>query len=484
MDNRQGVVLFVLLIIYTAVVSYIGYRNRGSNSSEAYFLASRQLPAWLLAITFIASWWGGGSAIDLVDQAYAEGISTFWIYGVPVLLSTALMFLFAAGIRRVNTLSQPELIEKRYDRRSSLMLTIFILVFMTIGAAVQVIVVGRLLDTLLGVGYVWGAVIGTLMVVFYSLFGGFRGVVLTDLLQFGFFLFSTFFLFFLAYNRSGGFGEMLVATEARDIPSYTDFFHNIGSNLAFVVTFGTSWMIQANVWQRISAARTPSAARKMMSISFFVFIPLYLIVTLTGMLALPLFDELPEGGIVSAMLVGLDSDIIRGVIFVGLCSAIMSTMDSMLNTGALTLTVDLYKKYINPNATPKSYVTVGRLSTLIVGAIALFIGVSIQSVITISWIGADFIATGVFVPLVLGFVWRRGTADGSFASMIFGLVFSLYNLLVAVGVNLPTAWDIASTKQAIIGIVSSFIIYVVVSLLTKPNNEKSDNFIKTVDLKH
>lgn len=484
MDNREGVALFVLLIIYTTVVSYIGYRNRGSDSSEAYFLASRQLPAWLLAITFIASWWGGGSAIDLVDQAYAEGISTFWIYGVPVLLSTALMFLFAAGIRRVNTLSQPELIEKRYDKRSSLMLTIFILVFMTIGAAVQVIVVGRLLDTLLGVGYVWGAVIGSLMVIFYSLFGGFRGVVLTDLLQFGFFLFSTFFLFFLAYSRSGGFEQMLVATEARDIPSYTDFFHNIGRNLAFVVTFGTSWMIQANVWQRISAARTPNAARKMMSISFFVFIPLYLIVTLTGMLALPLFDELPEGGIVSAMLVGLDSDIIRGVIFVGLCSAIMSTMDSMLNTGALTLTVDLYQKYINPKASPKSYVTAGRLSTLIIGAIALFIGVSIQSVITISWIGADFIATGVFVPLVLGFVWRRGSSDGSFASMIFGLIFSLYNLLVAIGVNLPTAWDIASTKQAIIGIVSSFIIYVTVSLLTKPNETKSREFIETVDLKH
>ncbi|MFR9583968.1 MAG: hypothetical protein SNG60_06855, partial [Rikenellaceae bacterium] len=163
---------------------------------------------------------------------------------------------------------------------------------------------------------------------------------------------------------------------------------------------------------------------------------------------------------------------------------IMSTMDSMLNTGALTLTVDLYKKYINPNATPKSYVTVGRLSTLIIGAVALFIGVSIQSVITISWIGADFIATGVFVPLVLGFVWRRGTADGSFASMIFGLLFSLYNLLVAVGVTLPTAWDIASTSQAIIGIVSSFIIYVTVSLLTKPNEVKSREFIETVDLKH
>ncbi len=470
METQQGVILFILLIFYTLFVSYIGYRNRVNRDSEAYFLASRQLPSWLLAITFIASWWGGGSAIDLVDQAYREGISTFWIYGVPVLLSTGLMFLLAPAIRRINTISQPQLIEKRYDSRSSFMLSIFILVFMVIGASVQVIVIGNLLNTLLGVGYEWGAVIGTLLVVFYSLFGGFRGVVLTDLLQFIFFLFSTIFLLILAYNRSGGFGEMMQVVELSELPSYTDFFHNIGSNLAFVITFGTSWMIQANVWQRISAARTPQSARKMMSISFFIFIPLYLVVTLTGMLTLPLYEELPDEGVVSALLVGLDNQIIGGVIFIGLCSAIMSTMDSMFNTGALTLTIDIFKRYIKPNGSQMCYVTVGRVSTLIMGGIAIFIGMNIRSVITISWIGADFIATGVFVPLVMGFFWRRGTSDGAFASMVFGLIFSLYNLFVALGAVLPVAWEIASTEQAIIGIATSFVLYVSVSLMTKKSN--------------
>lgn len=66
----------VFLSIYVFAIIALGIWNRKSENSEDYFLASRQLPAWLLAITFIASWWGGGSAIDLVDHAHKNGLSS------------------------------------------------------------------------------------------------------------------------------------------------------------------------------------------------------------------------------------------------------------------------------------------------------------------------------------------------------------------------------------------------------------------------
>ncbi len=469
--------LALLLLLYTLITAYIGYRTRKSKSSEDYFLASRSLPSWILAITFIASWWGGGSAIDLVDDANKEGLSTFWIYGVPVLIATALMYLFSGGIRRVANISQPEMVERRYDSRSALMLTLFIIVFMTIGAAIQVIVIAKFFSVFFGVSYSLGAIIGTACVLVYSIFGGFRGVVLTDLFQFVFFLFASILLFYMAYDSSGGWGSMLESSSST--AGYTSFMHNIGDNIAYVITFGTSWMIQANVWQRISAARTPSSARKMMGISFMVFIPLYLMVTLTGMFSLVSYPEVPEGGVVSSMLLGLDNPILSALIFVGLSSAIMSTMDSMFNTGALALTIDFYKRYIKPDKSPTHYVYIGRISTLIIAVLALFIGTQITSVLTISWIGADFIATGAFVPLIGGFIWRRGTATAALVSMVFGFIFSTYNLLVAVGIDLPVHWEIASAKQAIIGISTSTLLYVVVSLLTKANYPKADSFIAT-----
>ncbi len=477
MNSYNNIYLYAALIFYVVIVSLIGIFNRKNKTSEDYFLASRSLPAWLLAITFIASWWGGGSAIDLVDVAHKEGISSFWIYGVPVLLATGIMYIFTKGIRKASTLSQPELLLKRYDHKSSIMLTIFIIIFMTIGAAIQVIVIGNFFHSFLGVSYEQGALIGTCLVIFYSLFGGFKGVVLTDLLQFVFFLFAGVFLFILSYKGAGGFEGLIVHTAASGNTDYISFFSGFKDNFAYIITFGTSWVIQANVWQRISAAKTPRSARKMMAISFFVFIPLYLMVTLTGMFSAVSYENIPSGGIVSSILLTLDSPLVSGLIFLGLCSAIMSTMDSMFNTGALSLTIDIYKRYLAPNKKPSTYVNVGRVSTFIIAAVALLIGLKIKSVLTISWIGADFLATGAFIPLIFGFLWKRGSSKAAFYSMIFGLIFSTYNLLAALGLNLVTAWEIASAKQALIGMLGSLIIYILVSLFTKDDKHKANTFI-------
>lgn len=457
----------LLLAIYVLFVVVIGIKNSHSKSSADYFLASRSLPSWLLAITFIASWWGGGSAIDLVDIAHGEGLASFWIYGIPVLLSTAVMYFLAGKIRGSNTLSQSQIIARRYDSKAAMLLTLFILIFMIIGAAVQVIVIGHFFQSFFEISYTSGALIGSLIVLFYSMFGGFRGVVLTDLLQFVFFLVGGIVLCLFAYNLSGGWAAVSEHAEALGKSDYTSFWKHAPDYFAYVFTFGTSWAVQANVWQRISAARTETSARKMMAFSFFAFIPLYLMVTLTGMFSSSVFETVPEGGIVAKMITMIGSPLVSALIFVGLCSAIMSTMDSLLNTGALSLSIDIFQKYINPKASAAQMVSVGRVSTLVVFVLALFLGLRIESVLKISWIGADFITTGAFVPIIGGFFWRRASARAAVASMIFGLLFSSYNMLIALGVGLPAPWEIASTEQVLVGIAASLAIYISVSLTAK-----------------
>lgn len=472
----------VLLSVYVVAIIAIGIWNSKNDNSEDYFLASRKLPAWLLAITFIASWWGGGSAIDLVDHAHNNGLSSFWIYGVPVLIATALMYLFSKGIRNIGTISQPELMSQRYNDTVALMLTIFIIIFMVIASTVQVIVIGRFFHAFFDMGYENGAILGTVIVLTYSMFSGFKGVVLTDLLQFVFFLFTGIFLFYLTYSGSGGLEVVKINALSNAKEGYTSFFSNVADNLAYVITFGTSWMIQANIWQRISAAKNGSDAKKMMLLSFLAFIPLYLMVTYTGMFSSVIYETVPETGIIPDIVSNLSSPIVSAVLFVGLCSAIMSTMDSLINTGALSLTVDVFQKYIQPSAKPKVEVIVARASTFAMAAFALFLGLKIQSVLTISWIASDFLTSGAFVPLVMGFLWARGTSKAATVSMLFGLLFSTYNLMVALGADLPVAWEIASAKQAIIGISISFILYVGISLMSPVDTVKSKTFIRKANV--
>ena len=440
------------------------------------------MPSWLLAITFIASWWGGGSAIDLVDHAHQNGLSSFWIYGVPVLLATFLMFVFAKGIRNISTITQPQLMKERYNDTVALLLTVFIIIFMVIGSAVQVIVIGKFFNAFFHISYEGGAILGTAIVLVYSFFGGFKGVVITDLIQFVFFLFTGVFLFFLAYNQSGGMEAVKATAEANGNVGYTGFFNNVADNLAYVITFGTSWMIQANVWQRISASKKSSDAKRMMIISFFAFIPLYLMVTYTGMFSSVIYDSVPENGIVPDIINNISNPWLSSILFVGLSAAIMSTMDSLVNTGAMSLTVDIYKNYVNPAASNTRTVSIGRISTLIISVLSLLIALRIQSVLTISWIASDFLTCGAFIPLVFGFLWARGSSKAATISMLFGLLFSSYNLLVALGIDIPVAWEIASAKQAIVGILISFVLYVGISLASYEDQDRKKAFIKKANL--
>jgi SSS family solute:Na+ symporter len=123
-------------------------------------------------------------------------------------------------------------------------------------------------------------------------------------------------------------------------------------------------------------------------------------------------------------------------------------------------------------------VFVGKISTVVIALLGLLISLEIRSILRIAWIGSDFLATGAFVPLVFAFIWKAGNSKGAFASIIFGLIFSTYNMLIALGAKLPSAWEIASVEQALIGMITSFVIYVCISLLTKPEKEKATLFIE------
>ena len=95
----------------------------------------------------------------------------------------------------------------------------------------------------------------------------------------------------------------------------------------------------------------------------------------------------------------------------------------------------------------------------------------------ISWMASDIITTGVFVPLILGFVWKRGNTKGAMASMLAGFVYCFYNLLISLGLGLPSFWKPQSAGQVILGAGMSLVLYVSVSLLTEPETEKAEKFM-------
>ena len=233
-------------------------------------------------------------------------------------------------------------------------------------------------------------------------------------------------------------------------------------------------MIQANIWQRISAARSTDDARRMTTLAFFLYIPLYLIVVLTGMAGLVLFESMPQGGVVTAVVNAFLSPLGGAVVFVGIAAAIMSTMDSLINTGAMTLALDLCPD----SGDERKKLAFSRMATALVTGLALLIALRIRSFLDVTWIASDVITTGAFVPLVLGFFWRRGNSRGALASMLAGLCYSFYNLFATLGLPLPMFWKTQTLLQTGLGVGLSLCVYIGVSLLTPPEYEKADAFMK------
>ena len=461
------------LAIYFAGLLYAVTREKKNHSVMDYFFAGRSLPYWALSITFIASWWGAGSALSTADLAYEDGLGAFWYYGVPVLLSTFLMILSAGGIRRVGYLTQGRMMEARYSSLTAKILSFLVLIFMVFNAASQMVGIGDFFGTYLGLSYEFAVLAGTVIVLIYSMFGGFRGVVLTDIIQFVLLVISAVVVFLVGYGKAGGMEGIRAAAQFREKTDFLSFSAGASKYSMYVITFGCAWMIQANVWQRISAARTDGDARKMTVMSFFAYIPLYLIVVLTGMAGLALYKELPQGGVVTAIVMDHMSPFLGALVFIGISAAIMSTMDSLINTASMTLILDLMPADPDENKQLQR----SRMATLGVTAAALLISMKVRSILEISWMASDIITTGVFVPLILGFLWKRGNTKGAMASMVAGFAYCFYNLLISMGVDLPSFWKPQSAQQVILGAAMSLVLYVSVSLLTRPEIRKAEAFM-------
>lgn len=466
------------LIIYFIVLLLIVLVEKKNTNTMDYFFAGRTLPFWALSITFIASWWGAGSAISTVDLAFNDGLGAFWYYGMPVLLATFLMMIFSKAIRRVSFLTQSEIMKERYSPLASTLISIFILIFMVFSIASQMVGIGTFFGSYLHMDYTTSILLGTSIVLLYSMFGGFRGVVLTDSIQFVLLVISAILIFIVTMHNANGLENIINVAQSKNKTGFSDIFFGAKKYLPYVITFGCSWMIQANVWQRISAARNDIDAKKMTTMSFFAYIPLYLIVVFTGMAAITMFDTMPEGGIVSAIVINYMPPLLGAFVFVGISAAIMSTMDSLINTASMTIVLDLDKK----NRSDAQKLQLSKFCTLLVTVIGLFISLCIRSILDISFIASDIITSGVFVPLILGFLWKKGNANGAVASMLFGVLFSTYNLLNRF-FELPSFFEQQSFVQVLVGVTMSLILYVGVSIFTyKKDDVKAITFIEKANL--
>jgi SSS family solute:Na+ symporter len=433
----------LFLITYFAALLCVGLVfSKKMKGLEDFFLASRDLPSPWIFLSLSASWIGATSTLVSVDEAYRGGISSFWIIGLPAVL-TVLMFTFflARPIRQLPFLTLPDLVEMRYGRTVRHLASLLIIWYMALLAASQMVALGNFLKIFLETSYLTCLVLGTAVVLIYSVFGGFISVVFTDGLQF-FLLVAGIGVLFIFLLQSSSVQEISqTATEFGKL-DYFNFFYDLKRNFLMALSFTLAWMISPIAWQRIQAARTVKSAQQGLVAAATALFFFYGMIVGIGLLALPLV--LPgdsEGPLLSWLISTRTGPLLGGFLFVAVLAAVMSTMDTAINTGAFALTHDVYVQIL-PRHKVKRVVSASRISTILVTAMAFLVATRFQNILQTLGLASEIMAEGLFVPgVAMLFLKKRWPAAG-FLSLIAGGGYALIGFLCQVkllALNWP-AW--------------------------------------------
>ncbi len=429
---------FLLVLVgYLAVLVGVGLKSsRRLSGLESFFLASRSLPASLVFVSLTASWFGATSILVTTDQAYRAGVSALWLVGIPAAATVLILAFFLAGpIRRLDVQTLPAFVEVRYGKTVRHIASFVILWYMIVLAASQMVALGQFLGPFLRLSSVWSLGLGTAVVLIYLIRGGIFSVVATDGLQC---LLLTAGMAGLAVSVSRSFsaGAVLEIAGRTGRSGFLDLFQDGRNNLLITLSFILAWTISPIAWQRIQAAGSVQKAKRGLLAAAAAFVLLYGLVVFIGVRSLPLFSGRSlVHPLVSEIIVSKAGMVGAAALFLAVVAAILSTMDTAVNTGALTLTRDIYAVFRHrTGADFPEAVAAGRLATLVVALLAFGVATRFQSILQTLGLASEVMAEGLFVPGMAMFLLRTRRPLAGGLSLLCGGGFALLGFLTSLGI--------------------------------------------------
>ncbi len=436
--NFSTIDLIAFAAFIAAVMGISLYASRKEKGSEDYFLAGRNLSWWLIGISLIASNISTEHFVGMAGKGFELGLaiaSYEWMAAVTLVV-VGLFFLprfIRSGIYTI-----PEYLEYRYDHRSRTLMAIFMLVAYIFVALASVLYSGALaMEAIFGLKMIYGVWLTGVIAGLYTIYGGLKAVVWSDLLQGITLILGGVFVTLLGAQALGGW-DVFFELSPDKLHTVLPWNH---SEMPWVAVFvGGLWIPNLFYWglnqfitQRTLGAKSIVEGQKgiLLAASIKLFIPF--IIVFPGIMAYHLYGadvENPDAAYPTMINTIVPSGL-RGVMFAALFGAVLSSLDSMLNSASTIFTMDIYKKYIKPEADHISLMKIGRIVTLIlvlVGCLyAPFIARfgSVFNYIQMIW---GFISPGIVAVFILGIVYKKASPIAAFSALILGI--PLYAVLL------------------------------------------------------
>jgi SSS family solute:Na+ symporter len=475
----------VIIIAYLAAIPLFGiFFKRYVHSEEDYFLAGRMLPFWVIGMSLIGTNIGSYDYMGAAGGAYRFGLAQAnyeWLGAIPAMILSALLFIpfyWKSGAYTV-----PEYLGKRYSTAVRTIEAILWFLFLGTVLGVFLWASGLMLYTYLNCPIWLGILIVAVVVAIYTVTGGLAAVAMTDVVQMLVMLVGGLAVMVIGFNLTGGWTGLVNMIKPLHPQHFQLFqpldspdFPWLGIILGLGLVLSPAWWCchQAIIQRTLGAKSEWDAKASMMGAAFLkMFVPL--LVVLPGFFALALCtdptqitnpDQAFPWVMRNLLPVGLS-----GLVFAGFIAALLSSMDSTINSAAALFTRDIYQKFMVKDASDRHYLILGRVITIILILIGMafapitnhFPGIyrAMQELLTI-------FQGPTFATVLLGVAWKRankwgaltGLVGGVFTSLSLAKIWQPMMNLPRTGMNfLYVAWW---------SFVAALTLNVIVSLLTKP----------------
>ena len=420
------------------VVGVSLYASRGRHDAAGYFLAGRNLPWWLIGFSLIASNISTEHFVGMAGRGYDLGLaiaSYEWMAAVTLVL-VGLFFLprfLRAGIYTI-----PEFLEYRYDVRTRTLMAAYIMAAYVLVALATVLYSGALaLESIFGLDVGAGIWLIGILAGGYTIYGGLKAVVWSDLIQGVALLLGGVLVTVLGFRAIGGVEPFLAAAEGK-LHTVLPWNHPEMPWLAVFV--GGLWIPNIFYWglnqfitQRTLAARSLADAQRGIFLAGFLKLLIPFIIVFPGIMAAELFaDQVsnPDQAYPVMMRELLPAGL-TGLMFAALFGAVMSSLDSMLNSAATIFSVDLYQRHLRPGASSRRLMTVGRVTTavlVVVGCLWAPLVARAGSVFEYIQMFWGFISPGIVAAFLFGLFVPRTPPLAAFGGMVLGV--PVYGLLL------------------------------------------------------
>jgi len=471
-------VFVIYLVVIVTIGLWVSREKKGhEKNTEDYFLAGKSLPWWAIGASLIAANISAEQFIGMSGSGFAIGLaiaSYEWMSALTLII-VAKYFLPVFIEKKLYTI--PQFIEVRYNKNLKTILAVFwIALFIFVNLTSVLFLGAKAVDTIIGSGdgnLIVFAILGLgLIAVAYSLYGGLSAVAWTDVVQVIMLVLGGLITTLLALNYvtpDGGIinginhiynvaGDKFQMILERGHPEY---FNLPG----IAVLIGGMWVANLYYWgfnqyiiQRALAAKSIREAQRGLAFAGFLKLIIPLIVVIPGIVAFVMFTQ-PEG---TAIIPGIqeaftkvDGSInydkaypwlisvfiptgLKGVVIAALVAAIVSSLASMLNSTSTIFTMDIYKVYINKDASEKKTVNIGRLTAvgalIIAGLLAPLMG-NIPQMFQYIQEYTGLVSPGILAVFLMGLFWKKSTSKGAIIGVIASIPIAL--LLKLPAVDLP-----------------------------------------------